>query len=159
MKKKILESENKEYGFWGTTALHYNETKTQKRWSDVFKTLLDISGADSETIRDFLDSRYGRHFSDQCYNKNNVKRITLENYFEWLDKKVFDDETSSKCLEAEKNSTLFGTRVFNKITKQNDIVLYTYKNKNRVNEDYALCMSSDLKKYRIDMDYILPLEN
>ena len=53
---------------------------------------------------------------------------------------------------------LFGTNVYNTIYNRVDILLYTYKNKNRINEDYAVCINKDLKQYRIGMDYISPVE-
>ena len=40
MTKKILKTQNKEWGFWGTTAQHYTNKETQQRWNDAFETLL-----------------------------------------------------------------------------------------------------------------------
>ena len=40
MAKKILKTQNKEWGFWGTTAQHYTNKETQQRWNDAFETLL-----------------------------------------------------------------------------------------------------------------------
>ena len=51
MTNKILETQNEEHGFWGTTAIHYNQKQTQKRWNEVFETLLELSGAEPEKIR------------------------------------------------------------------------------------------------------------
>lgn len=158
MAKKILETQNKEDGFWGTTELHYSNKETQQRWNDAFETLLELSGAKPMQIRELLDARMGRHFADQCYGEKDVKQITKECYFNWLDKALFDDANSSKPLETEKNSMLFGTNVYNTIYNRVDILLYTYKNKNRINEDYAVCINKDLKQYRIGMDYISPVE-
>lgn len=158
MTKKILETQNKEHGFWGTTELHYSNKETQQRWNDAFETLLELSGTKPKQIRELLDARIGRHFADQCYGEKDVKQITKECYFNWLDKALFDDANATKPLEAEKNSMLFGTNVYNTIYNRVDIVLYTYKNKNRINEDYAVCINKDLKQYRIGMDYISPVE-
>lgn len=159
MTNKILETQNKEYGFWGTTAINYNQKQTKKRWNDAFETLIELSGAESEEIRELLDSRCGRHFADQCYQENDVKQITKECYFGWLDKELFEDKTSKKPLEIEKNPILFGTRVYNVINDKVEIILYTYKNKNRIHEDYALCMDLNQKKHRIGMDYIKSIED
>lgn len=156
---KILKTENEQYGFWGTTLINYKEKQTQKRWNDVFETLLELSGAKPEEVRELLDSRYGRHFADQCYKEKDVKQIARECYFGWLDKILFEDESSRKPLETEKSSVLFGTNVYNRIYDRVDVVLYTYKNKNRIHEDYALCITKNLKKYRIGMDYIKPVDD
>lgn len=157
MANEILKTQNEEHGFWGTTALHYTQKQTQKRWNDVFDTLLELSGAGPEKIREFLDDRIGRLLADQCYKEKDVKQITKKCYFEWLDKILFEDENNKKTLETDKSSILFGEKVYNRIYDRVDILLYTYKNKNRNHEDYALCMTPDLKQYRVGMDYIIPL--
>ncbi|MBO6180637.1 hypothetical protein J6O86_03010 [bacterium] len=159
MANKVLETQNKLWGFYGTTLNNYSEEETQQRWNDVFEILLELSGVEPEQIRILLDSRIGRHFADQCYNENDVKQITKECYFGWLAKELFEDETTKKPLETEINKMMFGEKVYNKISKRIDIVIYTYKNKNRVHEDYAMCMRADEKKYRIGMDYIKPVDD
>ena len=106
-----------------------------------------------------MDARIGRHFADQCFGEKDVKQITKEHYFGWLDKVLFEDETSHKPLESEKSSVLFGTNVYNTIHDRVDVVLYTYKNKNRIHEDYAMCITKNQKKYRIGMDYIRPIDD
>ena len=159
MTNKILKTKNVDWGFWGTTAQHYSLKITKKRWTAVFKTLLELSGAEPYQIRRLLDSRAGRHFADQCYGEKNVKQITKECYFSWLEQELFDDENSKMPLETEKSSFLFGTNVYNTIYDRVDVVLYTYKNKNRIHEDYAMCITKNQKKYRIGMDYIRPIED
>ena len=57
MANKVLESKNKGYGFYGTINLHYSEEKTNKKWTDAFKTLIDLSNKKPEEIRDYLDSK------------------------------------------------------------------------------------------------------
>lgn len=156
MTSKILKTQNEEHGFWGTTAIHYSEKQTQKRWNDVFKTLLDLSGLESENIRELLDDRIGRHLADQCYKEKDVKQVTKECYFNWLEKYLFNEE--GKPIETDKSTVLFGTKVRNRINNNLDILLYTYKNKNRIYQDYAVCINKNLKQYRISMDYIEPIE-
>ena len=87
--KKILKTQNKEWGFWGTTAQHYTNKETQQRWNDAFVTLLELSGAKPEQVRELLDARIGRHFADQCFGEKDVKQITKECYFNWLAKELF----------------------------------------------------------------------
>lgn len=159
MTNKILETQNEGWGFWGTTSNNYSKKQTQKRWNDAFETLLELSGVESEKIREFLDDRIGRHFADACVDSKDVKQATRECYFGWLDKILFEDETSKKPLETEINKILFGTRVYNTIHDRVEIVLYTYKNKNRIHKDYALCLDANQKKHRIGMDYIKPIED
>lgn len=159
MTNQILKTQNEEWGFWGTTRRHYSKKLTQQRWNDAFETLLQLSGAEPEQVRLLLDSRTGRHFADQCYKEKDVKKITEECYFGWLDKVLFDDDEYKDKLMKDKNSLLFGTRVFNRITQSVDIVLYTYKNKNRINEDHAVCMTCEQKKYQIGMDFIIPIDD
>lgn len=159
MTNEILETQNEEHGFWGTTSFNYSKKQTKQRWNDAFETLLELSGADAEEVRLLLDSRYGRHFADQCYKEKDVKQTTRKCYFGWLDKILFEDETSKKPLETEINKILFGTKVYNTIHDRVEIVLYTYKNENRIHKDYALCLDANQKKHRIGMDYIKPIED
>lgn len=57
MTNEILETQNEGWGFWGTTLNNYSKKQTQKRWNDAFETLLELSGVESEKIREFLDDR------------------------------------------------------------------------------------------------------
>lgn len=155
MVKTILKTQNEEWGFWSTTLNNYSKKQTQKRWNEVFETLLELSGKPAEDIRDFLDSRSGRHFANQCCGEDNVKRITMECYFGWLEKDLFNDDGKK---ETQISKVLFGTNVKNNIKGTKSVVLYTYKNPNRINQDYAMCIGMSGEKYRIGMDYITPIE-
>lgn len=161
MTNLILKTQNEEWGFWGTTRNNFSKKLTQQRWNDVFETLLQLSGAEPEQVRILLDSRTGRHFADECYNREeeDVKKITVENYFGWLDEDLFLDYENKDKLMTEKDELLFGTRVFNTIKKRIDIVLYTYKNKNRIHVDHAVCMTNEQKKYKIGLDHIIPVDD
>lgn len=101
METEVLESHNQEQGFWETTRLDYEEEETQKRRNLAFETLLLLSGKDAEEIREFLDSRIGRHIADEV-----------------------------------------------------DVLLYTFKNPNRIYQDYAMCSNRDKKIYYIGIQYI-----
>lgn len=92
MAKKILKTQNKEYGFWGTTELHYSNKETQDRWNDAFEILVQLSGKSPESIREYLDSRSGRHLADECYG-NDVKATILSNYYKYYEKDLFGDRT------------------------------------------------------------------
>ena len=78
MEIEVLESHNQEHGFWGTTRLDYEEEETQKRWNLAFATLSLLSGKEAEEIREFLDSRIGRHIADDCFDKD-VKQAIAGN--------------------------------------------------------------------------------
>jgi len=67
---EFLESQNKQYGFFGTVALLHGREKAKDEWAVasrwVFQTLPSWS---SEDIRGFLDSTYGRHLADEAHQK------------------------------------------------------------------------------------------
>lgn len=147
---KILESENKEYGFYGTTANNYNENETEKRWNEAFTTLKTMSGKTEEEIRTYLDSRSGRKLADECVNAN-VKKTIIKNYFEWIEKDLFEDK---QITITEKDTTLFGQEVMNSITNKKSIILYTFQHPNRIYKDYANCVDITGKIYNIHIDYL-----
>lgn len=53
---------------------------------------------------------------------------------------------------------MFGTLVLNTITGNKDVLLYTYKNPNRINKDYATCIDVNEQIYDIGLDFIIPIE-
>jgi hypothetical protein len=55
----ILPTENKAWGFWGTTGAHAVET-----WPSALAAIQQATRTEPETVRAFLDSRHGRHFAD-----------------------------------------------------------------------------------------------
>lgn len=72
---KILESQNKEYGFYGTTALHCRSTVNAK-WETAFSWVAAAMPSWSpENIRDFLDGRPGRHLADELHCRGNIALI------------------------------------------------------------------------------------
>lgn len=155
MTNQILETKNKQYGFWGATQLNYSLKNTKDRWNKAFELLSNLSGKDAEDIRTFLDSRSGRHLADVCY-KNSVEEIIMAEYFKWVEKDLFED---NKIIKSDKDNTLFGTLVLNELTGRKNILLYTYKNNNRVYKDYATCIDKNEKIYDIRMDFLTPIED
>ena len=78
---KILESQNKEHGFYGTAALH-GRREVNAKWETAFSWVSGVMPSWSpENIRDFLDGRPGRHLADQLYDCGNIARI---NPSDWL---------------------------------------------------------------------------
>ena len=76
----ILPSRNTDYGFYGTITM----TPLRDRTSDAFWTLASSRIAatvgcrteiEMEGVRDFLDSRMGRHFGDEVVDR--MARATL----------------------------------------------------------------------------------
>ena len=85
METEILESQNLEHGFWGTTRLDYEESETQKRWNIAFiKTMqCALIGMKRFIISDYSTLTNLYHaiikgnlftFCQLIYNK---KRITI----------------------------------------------------------------------------------
>ena len=78
---EILESQNKEHGFYGTAALH-GRREVNAKWETAFSWVAAAMPSWSpENIRDFLDGRPGRHLADQLYDCGNIARI---NPSDWL---------------------------------------------------------------------------
>ena len=67
----FLESQNKQYGFFGTVAIFHGRKKAKDEWAAasrwVFQALPSWS---AEDIRGFLDSTYGRHLADEAHEKH-----------------------------------------------------------------------------------------
>ena len=154
MKTTVLESQNKTWGFYGTTLCQYAEAETVERWKQAFEVLQRVSGLESEEIRDYLDSRSGRKLADCCCG-NDVKTSILKEYFSWADDDLFESKVNPENI---KDTTMFGTMVINTITNTKDVLLYTFKKSDRVYKNYAMCINRDGKKYQIGMDYITPIE-
>ncbi len=59
----IPETQNTEWGFWGTLNEH-----AEAGWPIAMATISEATGCDFDVTRAFLDSRYGRHFADSVLN-------------------------------------------------------------------------------------------
>ena len=71
----ILESQNKEYGFYGTAALH-GRSKVAAKWKAAFLWVAAAMPSWSpEDIRNFLDGRPGRHLADQLRDCGSMAKI------------------------------------------------------------------------------------
>jgi hypothetical protein len=68
----ILPTRNPDWGYWGTMACSGVATPgsgpgqagAAEAWAIAFRRIAEATGAAPEGVRDFLDSRHGRHFAD-----------------------------------------------------------------------------------------------
>jgi hypothetical protein len=61
----ILPTANEAWGFFGT--IRHN-AEPNRAWALAMEAIRKRTGSPEEAIRDFLDSRYGRHFADEVAN-------------------------------------------------------------------------------------------
>ncbi len=60
---KLPPSQNVNWGFWGTMNEH-----AQAAWPIAMTAISNATEEPLESVRTFLDSRYGRHFADDVRN-------------------------------------------------------------------------------------------
>jgi hypothetical protein len=58
---KVLPSNNEAWGFFGTICHHADPAAA---WPISFQAIVEATGCSEIGVRDFLDSRHGRHFAD-----------------------------------------------------------------------------------------------
>jgi hypothetical protein len=66
----ILPTRNTEWGFFGTIDRieHDLAADAPKAWTLASESIAAATGVSPEGVRDFLDSRHGRHFADDVAN-------------------------------------------------------------------------------------------
>lgn len=65
--ESVLPTENEAWGFYGTIDTQYsNESSTKEAWNIAFVEVQKATGWNDKFVRDWLDSKDGRHFADQC---------------------------------------------------------------------------------------------
>ena len=62
---RALPTANEAWGFFGTTG---GFTDAQAAWAFAFPAVAKATSGSAEGVRDFLDSRHGRHFADDVAN-------------------------------------------------------------------------------------------
>lgn len=61
----ILPTQNTEWGFWGSIErLEHAAADIAEAWALASAAIAAKTGASPEGVRNFLDSRHGRHFAD-----------------------------------------------------------------------------------------------
>jgi hypothetical protein len=61
----IRSTNNPEWGFWGTMRHHADPAEA---WPIAMRAVGKATNCPDHAVRDFLDSRYGRHFADDVSN-------------------------------------------------------------------------------------------
>lgn len=69
----IPATQNESWGFWGTLEQHAADA-----WPLAMTQIAQATGEDLETVRDFLDSRLGRHFADDVRNELDAGRALAD---------------------------------------------------------------------------------
>ncbi len=61
-----LPTQNTEWGFWGAIGRIENDPAADaaRAWEIASRRIAEVTTASPEGVRDFLDSRHGRHFAD-----------------------------------------------------------------------------------------------
>ena len=65
MTNSDLPTRNEAWGFYGATA---GFTDADAAWAMASSAVAKATGASAEGVREFLDSRHGRHFADDVHN-------------------------------------------------------------------------------------------
>ena len=107
---EILESQNKEHGFFGTTAVHCRRT-VEAKWETAFSWVAAAMPSWSpENIRDFLDGRPGRHLADELHCRGNIALIDqsrwLRSMYEFALEIGIADKTPALDLRLQANAEI-----------------------------------------------------
>ncbi len=65
MSTTILPTNNPAWGYWGTVGSHADQSEA---WTLATAAIGKATGCQAEGVRDFLDSRHGRHLADDVAN-------------------------------------------------------------------------------------------
>jgi len=65
MTDSTLPTANEAWGFYGTSGAFAD---AEAAWAIAFPAVLAATEGTAEGVRDFLDSRHGRHFADDVHN-------------------------------------------------------------------------------------------
>lgn len=94
MTNSILPTANEAWGFYGTCRAFAD---AEAAWAIAFPAVLAATDGTAEGVRDFLDSRHGRHFADyvgsRIYSGEDLSsaiEVTVARWMRW----VVDRETA-----------------------------------------------------------------
>lgn len=121
---KILETQNKEWGFWGTVSEFVDIDETQKLWREASKITQEKADFTAIETRNLLDSRWGRHMADEfhedivtgvftkAFKKKMTKERLYRDYNYYVDNKAYGSAVPQQyknfCNELEKLSRKYG---------------------------------------------------
>lgn len=121
---KILETQNQEWGFWGTVSEFVDSDKTQKLWCKAAKIIQEKAEFTAMETRNLLDSRWGRHLTDEfhedivtgvftkAFKKKMTKERLYRDYNYYVDNKAYGGTVPQQyknfCNELEKLSRKYG---------------------------------------------------
>ncbi len=122
---EILNTQNKDRGFWGTTNNILQSTeKTKEAWEIAFTLIYDITGLEKEQIRAFLDSRWGNYIANEfqkalrddtfktTFPEKVSKKRLLREYHYYVDATTHGHQYPKKhiqfCNDLEKLSRKYG---------------------------------------------------
>ena len=79
---EVLDSHNKKFGFYGTNAVR-SRKKAEAEWTVAFQWVAEAMPTwSAENIRDFLDSRCGRHLADESMcTRGGIVKVNPELWF------------------------------------------------------------------------------
>lgn len=63
----VLASQNEDWGFFGSIRHHHEDQS--EAWAAAFAAVAEATGCSAGAVREFLDSRDGRHFADEVVNQ------------------------------------------------------------------------------------------
>lgn len=97
MSKTTLPTNNEAWGFYGTMR-HHADSETA--WPLAMQAIARSTGCAAEGVRDFLDSRHGRHFADEVANGlfmglglSEAIEAAVERWMTWTVKRRDERET------------------------------------------------------------------
>ena len=84
-----IASRNEARGFYGSIAQH---AEPNQAWALAVAGITKSTGRCDQAVRDFLDSRYGRHFADEvamglCGGRD-LPRAIAETIERWMDRRI-----------------------------------------------------------------------
>jgi hypothetical protein len=82
-------SKNEARGFYGTIEQH---AEPEQAWALAVAGIMKSTGRCDQAVRDFLDSRYGRHFADEvamglCSGRDLLRALD-EAIERWVDRRI-----------------------------------------------------------------------
>ena len=102
MTTTILPTRNEPWGFWGTLDRIENDPAADaaKAWEIASRRIAETTESSPEGVRDFLDSRHGRHFAEDVANKlckGETLKVAIDaaidRWMDWrIDRKTSRDE-------------------------------------------------------------------